>query len=256
MRTLRKEVLYVLLFSDFDGTLRQNNEETVSEENLEAIRKWRAAGNIFVIVTGRHHSVINKKLPGWEKLVDYLIMDNGGAIFSNADTLIHYYKFERGIIRTIRSTTHNYAKTFVYSPERISIELMLGEIPIKLRLYCKTEERYARCKNRIEDLNLPIKVIAWPKPGFSKLPNGENPEDYPFVLDIVSGRSGKAQAIEWLIEREFPNEKIISIGDDDNDVDMLSKYHGYAIEGVPDNIITAAGGRTAKSVAELIYQHI
>ena len=39
-----------LLASDYDGTLRY--EPKVVKEDLDALKRWQQAGNLFVVVTG------------------------------------------------------------------------------------------------------------------------------------------------------------------------------------------------------------
>lgn len=246
----------MVLFSDFDGTLKSSEDTMVLSENLLAVRKWRAAGHKFVIVTGRNHAVINDILPDWQKFVDYLIMDNGGAIFSQQDQLVHIFQLKHSLVRDIQSLICNRALPISYSAERCSIELLLGEKAIKLRLYFKTETWFRRCQAHLEDKNWPIKILPWPKPGFSKLPGGTDPSQFFGFLDIVPQDSGKECAIQWLIDTQYPRENVLTVGDDYNDIVMLSQYQGFAITGSPEAVIAAAKKRTVKSVAELIYQHL
>ncbi len=49
-----------ILASDYDGTLRTG--KCVSEENVEAIRAFRAHGNAFGIVTGRSVETIRQEI--------------------------------------------------------------------------------------------------------------------------------------------------------------------------------------------------
>ncbi len=246
----------MVICSDFDGTLNSSTDPLVLSTNLLAVRKWREAGHAFVLVTGRNHAIISSILPDWQKYIDYLIMDNGGATFSNQDQLIHVYKLERSLIYAIRSLVCNRAMPISYSPERCSIDLMVGETAIKLRLYFRTEELLKRCHAQIEDQNWPIKVLPWLKPGFSKLPDGTNPNRFYGFLDIVHKDSGKECAIQRLVNIKYPQSDIITIGDDYNDIAMLSRFRGFAINGSPNEIIAAANGRTITSVANLIYQHL
>lgn len=246
----------MVLFSDHDGTFASKDDPTVLSGNLLAVHHWRNRGHKFVIVTGRNHAVINDILPNWQEYVDYLIMDNGGAIFSQQDQLVHIFQLKRSLIRDIQSFVCDRALPISYSAERCSIELLLGEKAIKLRLYFKSQTWFERYQAHLEAKNWPIKVLPWPKPGFSKLPSGKDPSQFYGFLDIVPQNSGKECAIQWLIDTQYPTEQIITVGDDYNDIAMLSQYQGFAITGSPTEVVTAAQGRTVKSVAELIYSHL
>ena len=52
---------YDVFLSDFDGTLVRS-DGTVSETNKAAIARYRAAGGIFAIVTGRMLAAIMPRL--------------------------------------------------------------------------------------------------------------------------------------------------------------------------------------------------
>lgn len=247
-----------IIFSDFDGTLRQKDQNVLTE-NLRAVQKWRHAGNLFVVVTGRNHAVLNQILPDWQNLIDYIIMDNGGAIFSNHDKLLYVHELQRRLIHQIQSLVCDRALPLSYSHDRCSIELMLGETAIKLRLWFKTEQHFRIYKDRIERQNWPIKVLPWIGAGFSKLPSGSSTEKFFGFLDIVPIDGGKECAIAKLVNLmnwSYTLDDIITVGDDYNDIAMLNTYRGYAIHDSPDKVITAAQGRTVTSVAHLIHSHL
>lgn len=247
-----------IIFSDFDDTLRQENP-SILVENLRAIREWRHDGNLLVVVTGHNHAVLDQILPNWQKLIDYIITDNGGAIFSSRDQLIYVHELQRRLIHQVQSLVCDRAISLSYSPYRHSIELMLGETAIKLRLWFKTEQHFRIYKDRIERQNWPIKVLPWIGAGFSKLPSGASTEQFFGFLDIVPIDGGKECAIAKLIDLAGWNcapGDIITVGDDYNDIAMLSTYHDYAIQGSPNEVITAAQGRTITSVAQLIRDHL
>lgn len=244
-----------VIFSDFDGTLKQEKPDVLTK-NLRAAQEWRHAGNLFVIVTGHNHAILDQILPNWQNLVDYIIIDNGGAIFSNTDALIYVNKLPRHLIRKIQSLVCDRALPLSYSPYRSSIELMLTETAIKLRLWFQTEQRFQTYKDRIEKQGWPIKILPWIGAGFSKLPSSASTEKFFGFLDVVPEDSGKEHAIAQLINLmswDYAPDDIITVGDDYNDIAMLSLYRGYAIHGSPPEVIAAAQGRIIPSVADLIY---
>ena len=46
--------------SDYDGTLFRN--EVIAKADVEGIRRWRAAGNKFGVVTGRDYGMLAPQL--------------------------------------------------------------------------------------------------------------------------------------------------------------------------------------------------
>lgn len=78
-----------MLGTDYDGTLRYATE--VMEEDIEAIRKWREAGNLFAIVTGRSGESIRKEMNKYGLECDYLVCNNGGLVFKGDESLYENY---------------------------------------------------------------------------------------------------------------------------------------------------------------------
>lgn len=68
-----------LLATDYDGTLLFG--DTLLQEDLDAIHKWREDGNLFAIVTGRSHESMMKQIAEYGLQLDYLVTNNGGMIF-------------------------------------------------------------------------------------------------------------------------------------------------------------------------------
>lgn len=76
---------YKLIAADLDGTLL-NDELTVSERNLLAIEKFRAAGGIFTIATGRMPSSVKRyaEMLGLDAHPVKMICNIGGIIVDSA----------------------------------------------------------------------------------------------------------------------------------------------------------------------------
>ena len=69
-----------ILFSDFDGTLFINGK--VSDADREAIRRWRAAGHLFAMASGRHMTPLKVYLAQENVEWDYLLCLNGAEAFN------------------------------------------------------------------------------------------------------------------------------------------------------------------------------
>jgi hydroxymethylpyrimidine pyrophosphatase-like HAD family hydrolase len=68
---------YLALASDYDGTLAQDSH--VSDEALAAIRRLKASGRKFILVTGREVPELESVFPDY-KLCDAIIAENGALI--------------------------------------------------------------------------------------------------------------------------------------------------------------------------------
>jgi hydroxymethylpyrimidine pyrophosphatase-like HAD family hydrolase len=68
---------YLALASDYDGTLAQDSH--VSEAALDAIRRLKASGRKFILVTGREVPELESVFPDY-KLCDAIVAENGALI--------------------------------------------------------------------------------------------------------------------------------------------------------------------------------
>ena len=67
----------ILLGSDYDGTFRRYRD-IPEPEDMEAVRRFRAAGGIFGIVTGRTPSEMTYLIDRFEEMCDFLLCGTGG----------------------------------------------------------------------------------------------------------------------------------------------------------------------------------
>jgi hydroxymethylpyrimidine pyrophosphatase-like HAD family hydrolase len=77
-----------LIASDFDGTL---NRGGISERDRAAIASWRAAGNLFGIVTGRGGEFAEHATRDLGLGLDFVICSSGALIFDGTSELKEVY---------------------------------------------------------------------------------------------------------------------------------------------------------------------
>ena len=70
-----------LFVSDYDMTIYIH--EKIDKTVFDAISKWRDAGNIFAIATGRNKFSIFEHIDRHSLAFDYLIANNGALIFND-----------------------------------------------------------------------------------------------------------------------------------------------------------------------------
>lgn len=78
----------MILASDYDGTFHVDEEQTL--KNLEAVKKWRAAGHEFGLVTGRSYEMAMMAVKEYDLPLDFLICNNGAAIYRLDGTLLDH----------------------------------------------------------------------------------------------------------------------------------------------------------------------
>ncbi len=69
---------YRALASDFDGTLARDGH--VEPSTLAAVRRWRASGRRFILVTGRELGELQATFPGVDAC-DAVVAENGGLLY-------------------------------------------------------------------------------------------------------------------------------------------------------------------------------
>lgn len=221
----------MILASDFDGTIFI--EGKISEKDIQAIRDFQAAGNLFVLVTGRSFSSLfplieNKIAP------NAIIANNGGHIFvNNNGRLEEVFKAEIPLIK---------AKRF--------LEYYLKHIPNEISIFTENKKQ----KN-LENINEGIMALAIYS---DKEITNYFQDDFDFhysigVIDVVKKGINKQRGIDIIKKYYSTNEEVIAIGDDYNDIDFLKNTpNSYTLDYVRNDKVRKAANFSVNSVAELI----
>ena len=221
----------MILASDFDGTIFIEGQ--ISEKDIQAIRDFQEAGNLFVLVTGRSFSSLfplieNKIAP------NAVIANNGGHIFvNNNGRLEEVFKAGIPLLK---------AKRF--------LEYYLKHIPNEIAIF--TENK--KLKN-LENINEEIMALAI---YYDKEITNYFQDDFDFhysigVIDVVKKGINKQRGIDIIKKYYSINEEVIAIGDDYNDIDFLKNTpNSYTLDYVSNKEVRKAANFSVNSVAELI----
>ena len=243
-----------LIGSDFDGTL---NHGGIDEEKLQAIRDWRAAGNKFGVVSGRG--------PGFEKELaeklgdqfDFLISCNGGIIAQPDGTQLHAVRCTTVSIEDFCRDIYEWGGTLIYFLDHRyftigchpdvteEYDYLLTELPpityfYKLCLDLKSPEKAREVADKIRE-KYGEQVYAMQNWG---------------MVDIAPAGVNKASGLRWLADYYgIAEEDIITVGDYDNDADMIREFRSYAMENGCAYIKELADF-TTPSVTDLIRREL
>lgn len=236
-----------LLVCDFDRTFYR--QDGAFAENLAASQRWQDSGNMFVVVTGRNLSRLEEVFPDWKGKVDFLITDNGGAVFDRYGSLKLFGYFANGEIDKMLWLVGSDALPVYYYMDFFSTEILPYEVPLKIRLWYHDAGRLWEHKRRLEG-EVRVKVLPHPEPDVTPETGSGK---FAGFLDVVPNDSGKEGALAKLCEvLKYEREEVIAVGDDLNDLEMLSRFPSYAMADGKPEAIAAAQGRMTKSVAKLI----
>ncbi len=234
---------YRIFISDFDGTLVRA-DGTVSPANIAAIAKYRAAGGIFAICTGRMTASIRPRLYELGLTEGVLISFQGARITDIATgRLLKSETFRRedaiAVLRPLEAEgrhIHVYAGEKLYANRRDEL----------LEAY----EQVARVKATVIEGSLADMVSA-NKLDVVKILTMQMPEEQQTVRRLYEKRYGDRYAVacssEWLVEI-MPKDQTKAVA-----VKFLSSYYGVPAEeiaaiGDQENdlpLLSAAGGRFA-----------
>ena len=259
----------IVLCSDYDHTLSCNmvegqaNELTdpenymisaIPKNNIEAIKYFVERGGTFVVVSGRNPDEV-ARLTEAIPMQDLFVASNGTAVYS-AKKKEAVYSFTltedcKDVIRYLHKTQSEFdffritdnSFTFRYWRKGEDVEETLSSA--KLPIYKIITESHHREKERSHALSKQFCSVAYEKFGDKfKIEMSS-----PITVEICPKGSDKWSALKILLEmlereRGESFKKIVCVGDNQNDVEMIKSAHlGIAVKNAIE---------VAKSVADLI----
>ena len=245
-----------ILASDYDGTL---NRGGISEPVREAIAEFRAAGNLFGIVTGRdywmYETVARENLP-----IDFILAMNGAMLVATdgprAGEILRVERQDNnGCLRWIvEHLGHNYGQdvSTVLVRDRVTfhadfpdgneryapLSRMDADSPDGIRAFsqmntrCATDELARRCVAEINE--------RWGDT-VNALQNGG-------CIDIPPAGIDKGEGVARLARSAgVPDDCVFCAGDNRNDSAMIARFRGLAVENAVPEL---------KSMAEAVFPDI
>lgn len=245
----------MILFCDFDGTLFRRGIEGDFERNLEVIRRFREAGNKFVLTTGRGLASVTRQFPEYKEYFDYLVCDNGAQCF-DADGIHFEYtiseKDTRDILEFVRQQRGGEAPYGIFYRNGAEYADGVGA-QTKIRFWFTTDEEMFRIYDALVDRFSGSGIRFFTGHGLALSLIGFTRDDnYKCLIDAVSADAGKDTAFQRIVD-EFPGEMATAVGDGNNDLPMLQKYGGYIMtNALPEYQVDFDDEHRVNSVAELI----
>ena len=243
------------LGSDYDGTLSDGG---FPASKLEAISKWRKAGNVFALVSGRSMFNIHY-LPGRDGFeCDYFIANNGAVIAKADGTVISSAECEVSVARPLVEYLISIGCSDIYVTTDFPCRVFANETdcdePGKYTLENLPEiPRYTQICTYCPSLEIASRVASDVRKNFGEflnpLQNGQN-------VDIVRWDINKAHGVRNLAKLLDIKEKdILVVGNGENDVDMLSAFRSFAMYNSTDAVKSVADD-VVDGVGELIEQEL
>ncbi len=210
--------------SDFDGTLCasdwETGEESYRDEDLEAIQKYREAGGLFGICTGRPLMAVIESLEGLLEL-DFYIVSTGAQVLDHDRNLLWERTISRDVAQAIfdrhaspnsvllADTEQDFASVRDEMGRGLRVAPSLDEVRGKLlgvSVECRGDEDAARAV--CADIN---ERFAGEVAAFQNLGS----------VDIVPAGCSKGEGMR-IVRRALGIEAMAGAGDSYNDLPLLS----------------------------------
>lgn len=213
-----------ILVTDYDNTLELHydftDNDAILKRNITAINKFMK-NNILCIATGRHFDAIYKTLMENNIEFNYLCANNGAELYDKNYKLLFCLPIYEHDLKTLMGLDK---EVFFRNPCN-------SELISSANLYIYNSDEYEEIRDFLNN-NLKESFIEY------KFPK----------IKIINKKCNKVNIIDIIkIIEKIEDEKIYTIGDDINDIEMILKYNGYSL-------MTA--NQEVKSVAIRLYDEL
>lgn len=244
-----------IIASDFDGTITYNSEKML-DINIKAIERWRKAGNLFGIVTGRGAESICAELKRRGIDCDFILANNGSLCLFEGKVLFEE-KINSSIGAALLETVYSFGcdslgfdigtalhgQLYDDDAEAVVSEFLKNEYFTQFNTVCPGETQEHAEKNA----HILSGIIAEKHGGIlNPLPNGR-------CIDICRVGCDKGTGIAKLAAKlGVGHENIFTVGDNFNDLAMLDRFESFAMNNACDEVKGHASNGSTVSVASMI----
>lgn len=246
-----------IIATDYDGTL---NHGGIDEKKKNAISRWRKAGNIFSVISGRGAPDLIKTYNENPFECDYLIADNGAVIMKTVGEIVCEDKIDVSVTKPFLEFLFEQGCKWGYVQTSFPCRVFKDE---DFEKYDKDEcytvdelpefEYVYQINTALDSFEESAKVTQAIKEAFGDV---LNPLQNGSCLDIVSVNMDKAKGIYKFIELlGAEHSDVITVGDNINDKDMIKEFRSYAMENAVPLIKELADYETP-GITELIEKEL
>ena len=244
-----------LIATDYDGTL---NHGGIDEAKLDAIRRWRAAGHKFGIISGRGPDFLAHLQEELGENFDFLASRNGGIAADRHGNILFCHQCDNVDVKTFVADLFAWgAHTLYVNYDDQCILLGTAECrepydfippealpPIasfyKMATFFATPEEAEAMAAKIRE----------------KYGDKVNPLQNWWCVDIAPFGVDKATGIRALCAHYGVAEQdVIAVGDNRNDMAMIEAFYSYAMEHGNGELKQAAT-HTTENVTEMILREL
>lgn len=253
-----------LLSTDLDGTIIFDGR--VRPEDAKAMRRWREAGHLLVMNTGRSNSALASALDGFGVDYDYAVLYTGAVLLDQAGTVLRARTLPDGVVEEVLETLS------AEDPITIFATTLDGDLQLHDTIGSGSELLTLFAKGTTADLagravvGIPLHlgrpqegehILATVRQRWGQVLDGARNQDF---LDLIPAGASKGAGLTELVELltapggAYEGREILTytVGDSWNDIPMHEVADcAVAMGGAPDDVV-AACDVTTPSVAALV----
>ena len=200
-----------LLVSDYDDTIKIMDyfgNTYIPKGTIKKINEFRGKGNIFMIATARTYDSIMYEINNYKIPYDYISCLNGANIYDQNKLIYSKQMIDLNIekLKEIYSC--------IYKIEQIKE----NDKTLYYSMYIKLLKDSKKIIEYLKSANVYINSYFFNK------------------INIISPISDKVDSIKYMQEQLNINDKdVITIGDGNNDIEMIKKYYSFGIHKLFSN---------------------
>lgn len=244
-----------LIATDYDGTL---NHGGIDQEKLDAIRRWRAAGNLFGVISGRGPGFLKELQEKLGDNFDFLVSCNGGIAADSRGNELFRHQCDGVDVNAFVADIFGWGAHTLYVDFDDQCVLLgtdecrepYDHIPpedlppitsfYKMATFFETPEEAQVMTARIRE----------------KYGDKVNPLQNWWCVDVAPFGVDKSTGIRQLCAHYgVAEEDVIAVGDNLNDMAMIQAFYSYAMAH-GNGGLKAAATHTVDSVTDLILKEL
>ncbi len=235
-----------ILVSDYDGTFYHTEEQTL--RNIEAVKAWKEAGNIFVFATGRDVCNMGYEFDRFGVTYDYLVGVNGAYVSDNKGNVLYKETLNNKTASSIVNLIKEDCKGQLLVQNGIDGCYVINEtsdpeiqkISEKcLKLYKKTaeealEDEVVSVGARFYDFETAKKYNDYINENYDDVVSFNNIT----YINVVPKGLSKATGIKLIADLlKVDIKDVYTIGDNLNDFEMIKEFDGACVKNAVKEIL-------------------
>ncbi len=241
-----------IIASDFDGTFVRS--ESVNPVDIDAVKRWQAAGNLFGFNSGRccadMVATAHRYLEG-QAAPDFYVCGGGSVVCDKEGKIIWDVRFDSSAMKEVRDLAAEYGMprcVAFFGNERYPMIVKREVQPFPEDV---AEYNHVSTSSKDKDFSKGFANAL-----MEKLGDKINAQVNGLSVDIVAHGVTKSTGL-YEVMKVFgvAKEDVITIGDNHNDYDMVKDFNGCAVHRATPRLKEIAR-RIYNDFGELVDEHL